>query len=85
MKGEFRKGDVIVNVDGNNVYIVSDARTSRYSLLARLHGEVVHLVFDKDVIDEKYVKVDKCNSEDFAEVIDKLGDIWYNLLKGETR
>ena len=85
MKCDFGKGDVIVNVDGNNVYIVSDAHTDRYSLLVRLHGEVVHLVFDKDVIDEKYVKVDKCNSEDFGEVIDKLGDIWYNLLKGETR
>ena len=85
MKCDFGKGDVIVNVDGNNVYIVSDARTSRYSLLARLNNEVVHLVFDKDVIDEKYVKVDKCNPEDFGGVIDKLGDIWYNLFKGETR
>ena len=84
MKGEFRKGDVIIRVDARSLYVVADAHTDRYSLLYLTGGYVIRRTMFKSYIDKNYVKVDKCNPEDFGEVIDKLGDIWYNILKGEN-
>ncbi len=72
MKAEFRKGDVIVRIDGKASYVVKDAHTERYSLLLVLGDNVVHNILYKGFVDGHFVKVDKCNPEDFAEVLDKL-------------
>ena len=86
MKCEFRKGDVIVGIDGQMTYVVSDAHTDRYSLLFLLGNKVTYNQLYKDFIDKQFVKVDKCNNPyDFSEVIDKINGIWYNLSNGETR
>jgi len=85
MKGEFRKGDVIVRIDGKMTYVVADAHTDRYSLLYLLGNNVTYNILYKDFIDKQFVKVDKCNPEDFAGVVDKIDDILYNLGKGENQ
>ena len=85
MKCEFRKGDVIIRVDARSLYVVADAHTDRYSLLYLTGGYVIRRTMFKSYIDKNYVKVDKCNSDHYSEVIDKIEDIWYNLSKGETR
>ena len=85
MKGEFRKGDVIIQVDARSLYVVADAHTDRYSLLYLAGGHVIHTVMFKSHIDKNHVKIDRCNPEDFAEVVDKLGDIWYTLHRGENQ
>ena len=85
MKGEFRKGDVIVRIGGQVTYVVSDAHTDRYSLLFILGNNVTHNVLYKSFIDSHFVKVDKCNPNHYSEVVDKINGIWYNLSKGETR
>ena len=84
MKGEFRKGDVIVRIGGQTAYVVEDAHSDRYSLMFLIGGNVSHLVLYKIFIDRHFVKVDKCNSNNFSEVIDKVKEVWYNLGKGET-
>ena len=85
MKGEFRKGDVIVRICGQTTYVVKDAHTDRYSLMYLLGHFVTYNVLYKSFVDKHFVKVDKCNPEDFTEVVDKIDDIWYNLGTGETR
>ena len=85
MKGEFRKGDVIVRIGGQTTYVVKDAHTDRYSLMWLLGGKVTYNILYKDFVDRNFVKVDKCNPNIFSEVIDKVKEIWYNLGKGETR
>lgn len=86
MKGEFRKGDVIVRIGGHMTYVVGDAHTDRYSLLYLLGNEVTYNILYKSFIDRHFVKVDKCNNPyDFSEVVDKINDIWYNVSEGETR
>ena len=85
MKGEFRKGDVIVRIGGHMTYVVSDAHTDRYSLLFILGNNITHNILYKSFIDSHFVKVDKCNPNNYSEVVDKVNDIWYNLRKGETR
>ena len=86
MKGEFRKGDVIVRIGGHMTYVVADAHTDRYSLLFPIGYNVTHNVLEKAFIDRHFVKVDKCNNPyNFPEVIDKVKEIWYNLSNGETR
>ena len=66
-------------------YVVKDAHTDRYSLMYLLGHSVTYNILYKSFVDRHFVKVDKCNSEDFTEVVDKIDDIWYNLGKGETR
>ena len=85
MKCDFGKGDVIVRIGGQMTYVVADAHTDRYSLLFLLGNNVTYNILYKSFIDKHFVKVDKCNPEDLAGVIDKVRDIWYNLSKGETR
>ena len=85
MKCEFRKGDVIVLIGGEIIYVVEDAHTDRYSLMFIQGGHVSHNVLYKGFIDSQFVKVDKCNPNQYSEVIDKVKDIWYNLSEGETR
>ena len=85
MKGEFRKGDVIVRIGGQMTYVVADAHTDRYSLLFLLGNNVTHNILYKSFVDRHFVKVDKCNPNKYSEVIDKFEGIWYNLGKGETR
>ena len=85
MKCDFGKGDVIVRIGGQMTYVVADAHTDRYSLLYLLGNKVTYNIMYKDFIDKQFVKVDKCNPEDFAGVIDTVKDIWYNLSEGETR
>ena len=84
MKGEFRKGDVIIRVDARSLYVVADAHTDRYSLLYLTGGYVIRRTMFKSYIDKNYVKVDICNPDNSVKVIDKLGDIWYNLFKGKN-
>ena len=85
MKCDFGKGDVIVRIGGQMTYVVADAHTDRYSLLFLLGNNVTYNILYKSFIDKHFVKVDKCNPEDLAGVIDKVRDSWYNLSKGETR
>lgn len=85
MKGEFRKGDVIVRIGGQTAYVVEDAHTDRYSIMFLIGGNVSHLVLYKTFIDRNFVKVDKCNPNKHSEVVDKIKDIWYNVSEGETR
>ena len=85
MKCDFGKGDVIVRIGGQMTYVVADAHTDRYSLLYLLGNNVTYNILYKDFIDKQFVKVDSCNSNNFAEVIDKINGIWYNMSKGETR
>ena len=85
MKGEFRKGDVIVHIGGQIAYVVEDAHTDRYSIMFLIGGNVSHLVLYKTFIDSNFVKVDSCNPEHHSEVVDKINGIWYNLREGETR
>lgn len=66
-------------------YVVADAHTDRYSLLYILGNAVTYIILYKSYIDKHFVKVDKCNPNNFPEVIDKVKDIWYNLSEGETR
>ena len=85
MKGEFRKGDVIVRIGGHMTYVVNDADTDRYSLLYLLGNNVTYNILYKSFVDKQFVKVDKCNPNNFSEVIDKVKNIWYNVSEGETR
>jgi len=85
MKGEFRKGDVIVRIGGHMTYVVNDAHTDRYSLLYLLGNNVTYNILYKSFVDKQFVKVDKCNPNNFSEVIDKVKNIWYNVSEGETR
>ena len=85
MKCDFGKGDVIVRIGGKMTYVVEDAHTDRYSLLFPIGYNVTHNVLEKAFIDRHFVKVDKCNPNNFSEVVDKIHGIWYNLRKGETR
>ena len=84
MKGEFRKGDVIVRIGEHMTYVEGDAHTDRYSLLLLLGNKITYEILYKSFIDRHFVKVDKCNPYNFSEVIDKIKDIWYNLGKGEN-
>ena len=85
MKGEFRKGDVIVRIGGHMTYVVGDAHTDRYSLLFILGNNVTYNILYKSFVDSHFVKVDSCNPEHHSEVVDKINGIWYNLREGETR
>jgi len=82
MKGEFRKGDVIVRIGGHMTYVVGDAHTDRYWLLFSLGNNVTTDVLYKSFIDKHFVKVDSCNPDHCSEVVDKINGIWYNLGKG---
>ena len=64
-------------------YVVGDAHTDRYSLLFILGNNVTCNILYKSFIDSHFVKVDKCNPNNYSEVVDKVNDIWYNLRKGE--
>ena len=66
-------------------YVVNDAHTDRYSLLYLLGNNVTYNILYKSFVDKQFVKVDKCNPNNFSEVIDKVKNIWYNVSEGETR
>ena len=86
MKCEFRKGDVIVQIGKDVSYIVSDAHTSRYSLMCldpRGGNGLVFTILDKNYVDEHYVKVDRCKLNNYSIIVDKLKKIWYNINQGE--
>ena len=59
MKGEFRKGDVIVRIGGHMTYVVGDAHTDRYSLLYLLGNKVTYNILYKSFVDSNFVKVDE--------------------------
>ncbi len=86
MKCEFRKGDIIVQIGKDVSYIVSDAHTSIYALMCldpRGRNGLVHTILDKNYIDEHYIKVDRCNLNNYSDIVDKLKALWYNIHKGE--
>ena len=87
MKCEFRKGDIIVQIGKDVSYIVSDAHTSRYALMfLEPSGQgLAYTIFDKNYIDEHYIKVDRCNLNNYSAIVDKLKELWYNIHKGENQ
>jgi hypothetical protein len=84
MKGEFRKGDVIVQIGGNLVYVICGAyqTTIWYGVKCLRNGQVITSEVYRNAIDSNYVKVDFCkNVFDDVRVYLKLADIEEALSK----
>ena len=78
MTREFKKGDVIVKIGGNLVYVICGAyqTTIWYSVKCLRNGQVVTSEVYGSAIDSNYVKVDCCkNVFDDVRVYLKLADI----------
>ena len=62
MMGEFKKGDVIVQIGGNLVYVICGAyqTTIWYWVKCLRNGQVITSEVYMSAIDSNYVKVDFC-------------------------
>ena len=78
MSGEFKTGDVVVQIGGNLVYVVCGAyqTTTWCSVKCLRNGQVIDSEVYGSAIDSNYVKVDFCkNVFDDVRVYLKLADI----------
>ena len=78
MNGEFKTGDVVVQIGGNLVYVVCGAyqTTTWCSVKCLRNGQVIDSEVYGSAIDSNYVKVDFCkNVFDDVRVYLKLADI----------
>lgn len=75
MDGEFRKGDVVVQIGGSNAFVIDGAyeTTMWYSVQYLWSNKVFHADKSKFDLDSDYVKVDFCkNPFDDKQVYAKL-------------
>lgn len=73
--GEFKKGDVVVQIGGSNAYVIDGAydTTMWYSVQYLWSNKVYHADKSKYDLDSDYVKVDFCkNPFDDDSVYEKL-------------
>lgn len=73
--GEFKKGDVVVQIGGSNAYVIDGASdtTMWYSVQYLWSNKVYHADKSKYDLDSDYVKVDFCkNPFDDDSVYEKL-------------
>ena len=73
--GEFKKGDVVVQIGGSNAYVIDGAydTTMWYSVQYLWSNKVYHADKSKHDLDSDYVKVDFCkNPFDDDSVYEKL-------------
>ena len=78
MEGEFKKGDVVVQIGGNLVYVICGEyqKTTWCSVKCLRNGQVITSEVYGSAIDSNYVKVDFCpNVFDDVRVYLKLSDI----------
>ena len=84
--GEFNIGDIIVEIGGNNVYIVSSwyVKPPWYSLGWAAGDKQTILYTDTDIekVDATYVKVDHCSISNTKETIEKLEKLMVSLKNG---
>ena len=73
--GEFKKGDVVVQIGGSNAYVIDGSyqTTDWYSASYLWSGKLFQTQVHKTTIDSDYVKVDFCrNPFDDDSVYEKL-------------
>lgn len=84
--GEFNIGDIIVQIGGNNVFIVSGWYESPpWYTLGWLSGDKQTILYADHIIekiDATYVKVDYCSIYNTKETIKKLDKLMVSLKKG---
>lgn len=76
--GEFKKGDVVVQIGGSNAYVIDGAydTTMWYSVQYLWDGQIYHDHKSKFDLDSDYVKVDFCEDVfDDVRVYLKLADL----------
>ena len=84
MNGEFKTGDVVVQIGGNLVYVIcGEYQTTTWcSVKCLRNGQVIDSEVYGSAIDSNYVKVDFCeNISDDVRVYLKLADIEEALSK----
>lgn len=62
MKGEFKRGDVVVKIGGSQVYVIDGAYETAtwYGITYACGGTLHHSQIDIDLVDDRFVKIDKC-------------------------
>ena len=84
MMGEFKKGDVVVQIGGSNAYVIDGAydTTMWYGVQYLWNGQIYHADKSKFDLDSDYVKVDFCEDVfDDVRVYLKLAEIEEALSK----
>ena len=84
MNGNFKRGDVVVQICGRNVFLIEGAYQSTmwYSVQYLWNGQIYHADKSKHDLDSDYVKVDFCEDVfDDVRVYLKLADIEEALSK----
>lgn len=84
MMGEFKRGDVVVQIGGSNAYVIDGAydTTMWYSVQYLWNGQIYHADKSKFDLNSDYVKVDFCeNVMDDVRVYLKLAAIEEALSK----
>lgn len=73
--GEFKRGDVIAQIDGTNRYVVtcSSQTAMWYVLIFQNKDKWYTSKMDVDYVDSKYVKIDHVGERDINEFYRRLG------------
>ena len=84
MMGQYKRGDVVVQIGGRNAFVIDGAYQSTmwYSVQYLWNGQIYHADKSKIDLDSDYVKVDFCeNVMDDVRVYLKLAEIEEALSK----